>query len=312
MTSPAAGNHLWLGPLCAFFAVSCFAVNDMLMKGLSDQYALHQIILYRALFGLTIMLGLIIPFSSGYRALKSKRWPLHLARGACIVFANTTFFLGLAALPLADTVALFFIAPMLITVFSVVFLGDSVGPRRWTAVLVGFLGVVIIMRPGTSAFQVAALLPVAAAFGYAGLSILTRKIGTTDSAATMAFYLQAMFLTVSICMGLITADGGFDRFDNASLDFLFRAWVWPEPASIFVFFWLGAATAFGGWAISQAYRISEPSYVAPVEYLSLPFSVLGGILLFNEYPDAPALVGIGLILGAGLYMVWREGRGTRR
>ena len=83
-------------------------------------------------------------------------------------------------------------------------------------------------------------------------------------------------------MGLVASDGGFDRFDSASLSFLFRAWVWPEASSFLVFFCLGAATTFGGWAISQAYRIGEPSYVAPVEYVSLPFSVVAGLLVFNE------------------------------
>jgi drug/metabolite transporter (DMT)-like permease len=300
-----------LGPVCAFGAISCFAINDIVMKGLSTSYALHEIILFRAIFGLAIMLGIIVPLTSGYRALRTPRWPMHLARGGCIVFANTFFFMGLAAMPLADCVALFFISPLLITGFSVVFLGETVGPRRWTAILVGLVGVIIVLRPGTTAFQPAALFPIAAAFGYAGLHTLTRKIGNTESAATMAFYLQAMFFSVSLAMGLTVGYGQFDTFDNVSLSFLFRAWVWPEASSIFAFAWLGLATSVGGWLISQAYRVSAPAHVAPVEYVAIPFSVLGGILFFGEYPDGVALAGIALILASGLYMVWREGRGAR-
>lgn len=293
-------------------AVTCFAANDIVMKGLSDTYALHQAVLFRALFGITILLAIIIPLTSGYAALRTKRLKMHLARGACIVFANTTFFLGLAAMPLADAVALFFISPLLITIASVVFLGETVGPRRWSAIFIGLLGVLIVLRPGTSAFQLASLLPIAAAFGYAGLHTLTRKIGGTESAATMSFYLQATFLGVSIAMGLIAGHGMFDTGQNVSLSFLLRAWVWPEVADFGLFAVLGAATAVGGWFISQAYRVSEAALVAPFEYAALPLSVLGGILFLGEYPDAIALSGIALILGSGLYMVWREGRGARR
>jgi drug/metabolite transporter (DMT)-like permease len=292
MTQPVTVPY-WLGPICALGAISCFAVNDIVMKGLSTSYALHEIILFRAIFGLIVMLGIIVPLTSGYRALLTPRWPMHLARGGCIVFANTFFFMGLAAMPLADCVALFFISPLLITGFS------------------GLVGVIIVLRPGTSAFQSAALFPIAAAFGYAGLHTLTRKIGNTESAATMAFYLQAMFFSVSLTMGLTVGYGQLDTFDNVSLSFLFRAWVWPDASSVFAFAWLGLATSVGGWLISQAYLVSAPAHVAPVEYVAIPFSVLGGILFFAEYPDRVALAGIALILASGLYMVWREGRGAR-
>ena len=304
-------NPLWFGPLCASAAVLCFAVNDVVMKGFSETHALHQVILFRATFGLTILLAVIIPITSGYRALVTARWRMHLARGGCIVFANTTFFLGLAALPLADTVAIFFISPLVITLFSVIFLRESVGVRRWVAIAVGLVGVLIMMRPGTTAFQWAAFFPLMAAFGYAGIHIIARKIGGTESAATMSFYLQATFFVVSICMGLAVGHGGFDQPDDPSLSFLLRPWAWPSLVDFYFFLLLGLATAFGGWLISKAYSIAEASLVAPVEYLALPISVVAGMLVFDEYPDRIATLGIALILAAGLYMVWRERAATR-
>ncbi len=305
MSLPA--SPLWLGPLCAVGAVMCFAVNDVVMKGFSDTHPLHQVVLFRALFGIAIVLLVIVPLTSGYRSLRTKRLPMHLLRGGCVVFANTTFFLGLAALPLADTVAIFFVAPLVITVFSVLFLGETVGPRRWTAIGIGLLGVIVMMRPGTSAFQWAALLPLAAAFGYAGLHIIARKIGGTESAASMSFYLQFVFLVISLSMGLLVGHGRFaDGLDDPSLTFLLRPWFWSAPMDYVFYAMLGTATAFGGYMISKAYAISEASLIAPTEYLALPISVVAGIIIFGEYPDGIAVVGIALILGAGLYMVWRE------
>ena len=154
-----------------------FSVNDGAIKFLSGGYALHEVVLIRSVIGLVILLVLIAPLTDGFAIFRTKRLGMHLIRGFCVVMANMTFFLGLAAMPLADAVAIFFISPLIITVFSVVFLGEYVGPRRWAAVIVGLIGVVIMMRPGTASFQYASLLPVVAATAYAGLHMLTRLIG---------------------------------------------------------------------------------------------------------------------------------------
>ena len=135
------------------------------MKFLSGGYALHQIVLIRSVMEMSVVLLFMLPFHGGFAALRTRRLGAQMAQ-ACMVFsANMTFFLGLAALPLADAVALFFVSPFLITIFSVLFLGEVVGRRRWAAVAVGMLGVLIILRPGTTSFQFASLLTIAAAFG---------------------------------------------------------------------------------------------------------------------------------------------------
>lgn len=297
-----------LGAICAAVSVLFFSINDVAIKFLSGGYALHQVVLIRSVIGLLIIVTVIAPFTSGWAIARTKRLKMHLLRGLCVVFANMTFFLGLAAMPLADAVAIFFVSPLVITLFSVVFLGEVVGPRRWAAIAVGLIGVLVMMRPGTAAFQVASLLPLAAAVCYAGLHILTRRIGGTESAATMAFYIQVVFLFVGVSFGLIAGDGRFGDQTDLSLAFLFRAWSWPAVADYPIFLLIGAGTAVAGYLISQAYRVAEASYVAPFEYLALPMAVVWGIVVFDEFPDLWDFVGMGLILGAGLFMVWREAR----
>jgi drug/metabolite transporter (DMT)-like permease len=166
--------------------------------------------------------------------------------------------------------------------------------------------VLIMMRPGTAAFQLASLLPLAAAFCYAGIHIITRRIGGTESAATMAFYIQIMFILVCLVMGLAVGDGRFGDQSDPSLVFLLRAWSWPLVSDYPIFLVIGVGIAIGGYLISQAYRVSEASFVAPFEYLALPMSVAWGMIFFAEFPDGWDYFGMSLILGAGLFTIWRD------
>ena len=295
-----------LGAFCAVVSVVFFATNDMAIKFLSGGYALHQVVLIRSLIGLLIVIGLIAPFTDGWAIMRTKRLKMHILRGLCVVCANMTFFLGLAAMPLADAVAIFFISPLVITALSVVFLNEKVGPQRWTAIIIGFIGVLIMMRPGTASFQLASLLPLAAAVFYATIHIITRRIGGTESAATMAFYIQAMFIIVCIIMGLAVGDGRFGDQNDPSLAFLLRAWEWPLVTDYPIFLLIGVGIGIGGYLISQAYRVAEVSFVAPFEYLALPMSVIWGMAVFGEFPDTLDYVGMIFILGAGLFTIWRD------
>ena len=297
-----------LGALCAAIAVVFFSINDTAIKFLSGGYPLHQVVLIRSTLGLIIIVAIIAPLTDGWAIARAKRLTAHMLRGLCVVFANMTFFLGLAAMPLADAVAIFFIRPLVITVFSVFFLGESVGPRRWGAIAIGLTGVLIMMRPGTDAFQIASLLPLVAAFCYAAIHIITRRIGGTESAATMAFYIQIMFILVSVAVGLAGGDGRFGDQSDPSLAFLFRAWIWPVPAAYPVFLYIGIGIAAAGYLISQAYRVTEASFIAPFEYLALPMSVAWGMLIFDEFPDGLDYLGMAFILGAGLFTIWREAK----
>ena len=294
------------GSLSAIVAVFCFSTNDVAIKFISKDYALHLVVLIRSLVGLAVLFLFIVPLSGGIKVLHTNRLGLHLLRGFCVVFANITFFLGLAALPLAEGVAIFFISPLLITIFSVIFLKEIVGPRRWAAVTIGLIGVLVILRPGSETFQTASLLPLSAAFGYATLHMLTRYIGKTESAASMSFYIQLTFLAVCLTLGLTIGDGKFSGWNDPSLEFLFRAWSWPSSDHYSILILIGTTSAFGGFFISQAYRISEAAVVAPFEYIALPIAIFWGVIVFGEFPDKTTFIGIALILGSGLYIIWRE------
>ncbi|WP_373635805.1 DMT family transporter [Yoonia sp. SS1-5] len=297
-----------LGALCAAISVLFFSMNDVAIKFLSGGYALHQVVLIRSVIALIIVVAVIAPLTNGWAIAKTSRLRMHLLRGLCVVCANMTFFLGLAAMPLADAVAIFFVSPLVITIFSVIFLDEVVGAKRWAAVAIGFVGALVMMRPGTEAFQLASFLPLIAAFCYAAIHIITRRIGSTESAATMAFYIQVMFIVICLGMGLVVGDGRFGDQSNASLAFLLRAWSWPLQADYLLFVLIGVGIGIGGYLISQAYRVAAASFVAPFEYLALPMSVIWGMIVFAEFPDALDYFGMTLILGAGLFIIWREAR----
>lgn len=305
----------FLGALCAVGASAAFTVNDMAVKFLSPDMALHQVILIRSVIALALVMVLVMPLTGGFRQMRTKRPIIHMMRGAMVLLANVCFFMALASMPIGEATAIFFVSPMVIAVFSVIFLGESVGPRRWAAILIGFAGVLIIIRPGTEAFTPIALLPLLAATFYAGLHMMTRVIRLTESAVTMAWYNQMVFLVASIAVGLSIGDGRLDTGTSETLSFLTRTWFWPSGDAWLYLFLTGAGSAIGAVLIAQAYRLCEAAMVAPLEYISMPMAILWGFLIFDEWPDPVSWGGMALVLCAGVFMIWREtgsGKGAER
>ena len=295
-----------IGALWALFAAVGFSGVDVIVKFLSADYAHYQLTFLRTVVAMVFLLFLIVPMTGGINALRTERLGAQLLRGGCVVFATLCFFLGLAAMPLAEAVAIFFVSPFLIAIFSVVFLGEKVGPRRWLAISIGMIGVLLVLRPGTEAFQPAAILPVLAAAGYGMLHVITRRIGGTEGATSLVFWTQLTMLVVAGIAGLLFGDGRFDQFEHPSIAFLLRAWVWPTPFDAGLIIALGLIITIAGFAISEAYRRSEAAFIAPFEYIALPMSVLFGFLIFDEWPDVWAQAGITLIMTSGMILIWRE------
>ncbi len=305
MQNPAAG--------IAFIVTGILAisVNDMLIKLLSGGYPLHQLVFTRSCIG--IIFGLmLVQFEGGWQILRTRTPGLHVLRCLMIVVANLTFFSALAVLPLAEATAIFFIAPLLITLLSVPVLGEKVGPMRLGAVLAGFAGVVIMTRPWQPADTrevsfLIYLLPLLAALTYAINQVLTRKLGATTKASALAVYLQVVFILVSTGFWAINGDGHLATgVTDESLVFLLRAWVWPEGRDLSLFVLLGLNAAIVGYALAQAYRLADAATVAPFEYLGLPLAVFWGWTIWGEWPDPLVAAGIILILGAGLFVFLRE------
>ncbi|NJM84514.1 MAG: DMT family transporter [Tabrizicola sp.] len=294
------------GSLCALAGSAILSINDMAIKALSGTYALHQVILVRALIGLVFLLALMTVLRTPFHVLLTARPRGHLLRVGFVLMSNLTYFLGLAAMPLADAVAIAFVSPLLVTLLSVLVLGEHVGPRRWIAVATGMLGVAIIYRPATEVFQPAAVLILISALCYAATHMMTRHMKATESAFTLSFYVQIGFVLLSAAMGLAVGDGHLGGSGNPSLDFLFRGWVWPAPSDWPAFLATGLSVTIGGLLVAQAYRLGEAALIAPFEYAALPMAVIWGLAVFGTFPDLFGWIGIALICGSGLYTIWRE------
>ena len=294
-----------VGVACVLAGMFSLTLNDALMKWLSPTYALHQAVFFRSIVAVAVLLALAA-LGGGVTRLRTRRPGLHLLRGLLVIFVNSAYFLTLAAMPLAEAMAIFFVAPLFITLLSAPMLGERIGPWRLGAVAIGLAGVVVMLRPGADTLQLTALLPVAAALAYAVLQLLTRRLGMTDGALAMALTIQGCFLVFSAFVGLAIGDGRFDTFAHPSLAFLFRAWTWPTSGDLLIVAASGGLVAVGGAFIAQAYRLAEATVVAPFEYTALPVAVFWGWVLWGDLPDLVAWIGLLLIAGAGLVVLWRE------
>ncbi|MEI6099097.1 MAG: DMT family transporter [Alphaproteobacteria bacterium] len=303
--SEAHPRNIVIGISCAVGGAVALSLNDLFIKQLSGSYALHQVILVRALVGVAFILGVIAVSGMGWQALRTGRPVAHLIRASIVMVSNVTYFLGLAALPLANAAAIGFIAPVLVTIISAVVLHEPVGWHRWAAVGTGLLGVVFMLHPeGT--FHWASVLILISAACYATTQNMTRYLKDTESAVTINFYTQIAFIVVSVGMGFWVGDGHLAGSSDASLAFLFRVWHWPPVPDWGFFVGTGVAVAAGGMLMGHAYRTNPPALIAPFEYTSMPLSVIYGLVFFGTFPDAQGWVGIALIIGSGLYTLWRE------
>ncbi len=297
-----------LSVACVLGASTAFSLNDVSVKFVSGTYPLHEVMLIRSGFALAITLLIFVPAEGGLRALKTRRPLLHLFRGMCIVVANLSFFSAIAVIPLAELTAIFFIAPLLITAFSAIFLRETVGIRRWLALIVGIFGVLLIVRPGSIDMQWAVLLPVLAAVAYATLNTTTRNMGLSENASAMSLYIQLTFVAVCLFSGIAFGDGRFSGSGHPSLEFVLRAWKPVELPDLAIIAGSGVCSAVGGYLIAQAYRSSEAGLVAPFEYIMLVLATFWGFLFWGELPSLLSAAGILLILGSGIFVAIREAR----
>ena len=299
-------NRAKLSVACVLGASLAFSLNDVSVKFVSGSYPLYEVMLIRSAIALAITFAIFVPAEGGLRALKTRRPLLHLFRGMCIVVANLSFFSTIAIIPLAELTAIFFVAPLLITAFSAIFLKEAVGFRRWSALFVGIAGVLMIVRPGAMEFQWAILLPILAALAYATLNTTTRNMGLSENASAMSLYIQLTFVAVCIVAGLALGDGRYAGSDHPSLEFLLRAWRPVAPHDLVAIAGSGVCSSVGGYLIAQAYRSSEAGMVAPFEYTTLVLATIWGFAFWGEVPSLGSAFGIVLILGAGVFVAVRE------
>jgi drug/metabolite transporter (DMT)-like permease len=289
-----------------------FTTSDMGIKMISGDYALHQIILTRSSVAILFTLLVFVPLEGGIKNLLTKQLTLHILRGFGIGIANLCFFSSLISLPLGEAMAIFFIAPVLISLLSVFILKEKGHLERWLAVLVGLIGVLLILRPSFEAFNPATILPLIAAFSYAMVQIITCKLGEKEKASTMAFFVQLNLIVFSAVFGLFFGDGTLANPSQPIINFIFRVWILPSWIDGLIMCGLGLLNGIGIYFISQAYRNSRAIVIAPFEFVAIPLAILWSIIIFGDWPDIVSWLGILLIAGAGLFMIFHENSKNRK
>jgi S-adenosylmethionine uptake transporter len=283
--------------------VVIFTVQDVIVKDLSGLYPVHEMLFVRSVVGF-FPLAAVIATTAGLGGFRVQR--AAILRGLVHFFSYSVYYLALSALPLAETVTLYYTNPLIITALSVPFLGETVGWRRWSAVGVGFVGVVVVLQPGVTAIQPAMLLALLSACFYGVSMLITRRNAKKVSAISFAIHSMVILALCAGLSGLAIGDGRFDTLDDGSAQFLLRAWVVPNWHDFLLLGSCGLIAAVAFYLLSQAYRVAPASVVTPFEYSSLPMAVLFGYLFFGDLPGPATWIGLALIVGAGLYIVHRE------
>ncbi|MGH6915037.1 MAG: DMT family transporter [Geminicoccales bacterium] len=282
------GAGLGLGAL----AFALFTCMDTMIKWLSAGYPVHELVFTNALFAL-LPIAVLTLRPGGLARLRTRRLALHVLRGVCGMGGAFLAFYAYSQVPLADAYAIIFATPLLITALSVPVLGEQVGWRRWSAVGVGFVGVLIMLRPGTAPVGPGSLAALGAACASAFSILLVRKLSVTETTAGIALYSN---LTVVAAMGVLLA------FD----------FVVPDPGDLLL---MAASGLVGGTALLvliAAYRRAPAALVAPFQYSQMLWALLLGFVIWGDLPDPAKLVGAAIVATSGLFVLYRESTLGRR
>ena len=290
-----------IASLCA--GVFVFSFQDVVVKTVAGLYPVHEVITIRCLISIPILLAML-HWHGGIRSIISRRAGWLALRGAALMISYTTYYLAFPVLPLASIIALYFTVPLFVTAMAGPVLGEEIGLNRWVATIVGFAGVVVMLRPASGFFEWAALLPVGSALCYGAAALMARRLGATDSAPVMAFYQNLLFLMGALTMAALFGQGGFAGDSRGSLAFLLRAWTVPSWTDFLLMAATGPIAAIGTVLLTQAYRMAEANLVASFEYTGLIWASLWGFTFWGEIPGAATISGAALIIGAGLYMLY--------
>ncbi len=267
-------------------AMALLSAMDAVVKWLSPDYSTVQLMFFRSVFAFLPLAPLVL--RSGWAgSLRTRSLGGHALRSLFGLVALGCFFWSLALLPLADATAITFAAPLFVTALSLPLLGEVVRARRWTAVGVGFLGVLVMVRPGVGVFQPAALLPLATALFLALMVIQVRKLTRTDSNTTIVIY-------YTIISTLVT---------GAVVPFY---WVTPGLTDFVLLATVGVLGGLGQLVLTAAYRRAEASILAPFDYTAMVWAVLFGLFVWGELPAPNIWLGVAIVIASGVYIIYRE------
>ena len=272
--------------LCMLLGVAVLTANDALLKWMTGGYHVGQIMFCRGLF-VFIPLALLIWRGGGLRSLHTDNPTGHLIRALLVILGTFLFVSGLKHLPLTDAIAIAFAGPLFIAALAPPLLGEYVGWRRWMAVLSGFIGIVIIMRPGGGVFQWAALFPLAASLTGAFRDILTRGMSETETSVALLFYTS---------LGVVLAS------------MVILPFVWqPVPFADWGWFAVnGFLIGSAHFLMIETFRYGEAALVAPFKYSGAVWAAIFGYFIWGDIPDLGTVMGVTVVVVAGLYILHRE------
>ncbi|WP_320201565.1 DMT family transporter [Agrobacterium sp. rho-13.3] len=304
MNSSTAGADALKGMLIMAVCMIVLPVMDAIAKymAVSQGMSPAQVTFYRFFFQLLCTLPLLLVMSP--RALLSAKRPwLNLLRGVLHAAASLTFFAAVKYMPLADVFAIYFVEPFMLTMMCAIFLGEKVGWMRWTAIVVGFAGAMIVIQPSFEVFGWISLLPVACAFLFTLYLFLNRAMGDADSPLvmqTMAGIAGTVFMGAALLIGHGVGDVNFEMSLPG----------WGHGLVLLIL--LGSISGYMHLLVVKAFRLAPVSLLAPFQYFEIISATVLGYLLFADFPTASKWLGIFIIVASGLFIIWRERRNARR
>ena len=293
------------GIILILIGMLIFAVQDSIMKYIYISVSLYEVYIIRTLVSFIIIL-LFLKLLKKPIIFKTHYPFLTLCRIILFFFGFSSFYVSLTIMPLATATALFFVSPFLITIFAKFILKEEIGPRRWLAVLVGFIGVFIILNPNFDNFDYLSLTPILCALCYALSMIIIKKTSEKDDVYSQMFQFYIGAIIISLVFYFFIGDGRYDTIDNPAAQFIFREWFTNLEFSLIYMIVLGFTAAAAFMLVFSAYRVASPAVVSPFEYSILIWSTLSGWFFFNEIPTTNIFIGMILIVFGGIYIFIRE------
>ena len=301
----SAQNNNPKGIVFILIAMMVFSVQDGIMKHIYNFVSLYEIYLIRTVVSFVLILLFLI-ITKKPIVFKSQYPLLTFTRVILFFFGFSSFYVSLTVLPLGTATALFFVTPFLITIFAHFFLKEEIGLRRWSAVVVGFIGVYVTLNPDFSNFNYLSLLPILCALCYSLSMIIIKKTSDKDSVYTQTFTFYIGAIVISIIFYFIIGDGQYNVSDHPASQFIFREWFVDFNSNILLMTATGVTATLAFLFLFTAYSIASPAVVSPFEYSILFWSPLVGWLYFDEIPSLNTVIGILIIVSSGVYIFMRE------
>ena len=287
--------------LAIFFA----STQDAIVKGMSSNYPAYESLIFRGMTSLPILAFWHLRKNS-FSTFLTPYWGRVVVRALILCSAYIAFILSIAAMPIANMVAIYFTMPFFVAGLAGPLLGERVPMYRWIAIIFGFIGVLIMVRPGIQAFEPASLLALYSAFGYAVGQMMGRTQAQLVPPLVIANIQNAVYLLVAVAMGAVVYFAGFSGEANKSLAFLTRPFVLPTGDDFKLLLSMGVLAAFTIVCFIKAYGSAEANFVAPFEYSGMIWAVLYGFLFFSDFPDIWTWCGMAVVAGAGFYMLTKD------